>query len=219
MPPFIAAGRLLPVIVAASLPALLASTTQATAQSRSVGFMLRPGMQLSYASDGVESPPWIIDSIGTFSTSISPTCVRIHLRTNPSQTVPETRAHCSDSATMYQWDERTGTPRPARPLRSGMTLEVRQANGLLARFETGTMDVERVPVRLGTTATSMTPLEVLPTIVTTIDSAGRAVRRLRERFATGLATATGGVFEVPDSTQPGGWRVARRFELVAIRLP
>ena len=60
-------------------------------------------------------------------------------------------------------------------------------------------------------------IAVVATTVTTIDSSGRPKRRLRERYAIGLATATGGVFEVPDATAPDGWRAEQAFELRAIR--
>ena len=62
-------------------------------------------------------------------------------------------------------------------------------------------------------------LHVVPTTVTTRDTTGRVLRRLRERFAVSLGTAVGGVFEVPDSSQAGGWRVEREFELVRIVRP
>jgi hypothetical protein len=62
-------------------------------------------------------------------------------------------------------------------------------------------------------------VDVLPTVLLTLDSAGRPVRRLRERFSLGLATATSGAFEVPDSASPGGWRVTQEFVLIARRVP
>jgi len=62
-------------------------------------------------------------------------------------------------------------------------------------------------------------LAVVHTTVTTVDSVGRPRRRLRERYAPSLATATGGRFEVPDAAAPGGWRVEQEFELRAIRGP
>ena len=191
---------------------------QAEAQTPRVGFHLRPGMQLIYSSDESESPPWIIDSLSAWATAGRHNCLRIRLRASPNANL-ETRSHCTDSATMFNWDERAGVLRPARPLRPGASLEVRQASGTMARFETGAIDTEQIPIRVGANTTSTLPVEILETVVTTTDSTGRVVRRLRERFSAGLATATGGVFEVPDTTQQTGWRVVRRFELIAIRMP
>jgi hypothetical protein len=53
--------------------------------------------------------------------------------------------------------------------------------------------------------------------VTTFDAAGRPKRRLRERYAPSLTTATGGRFELPDSSRAGEWRGQRSFELREIR--
>ena len=58
--------------------------------------------------------------------------------------------------------------------------------------------------------------DVLFTTVTTRDSTGRVTRRLREQFAPALLTAVEGTFEVPDSTQAGGWRVLSQFRLTGI---
>jgi hypothetical protein len=100
-------------------------------------------------------------------------------------------------------------------------MENRQANGGLVRFETLEPTVENIPLEGGSSGASAvpTPIDVIPTTVTTFDSTGQIVRRLRERFSVALATATGGVFEVPDTTQSSGWRTIQRFELVAIRVP
>ncbi len=53
--------------------------------------------------------------------------------------------------------------------------------------------------------------------VTTSDSTGRPKRRLRERYALSLTTATGGTFEMPDSSRGGAWHGQRSFELREIR--
>ena len=105
-------------------------------------------------------------------------------------------------------DERTGTHRPSRPLRGGDSLRSPQRNGGSALCETAATIEELIGTRT---------ITVVPTTVTTRDSTGTPVRRLRERFSIGLATATGGVFEERDLTQPGGWRIARSFELTLIR--
>ena len=189
-----------------------------------IGSLLVPGMQLVYASDGVPSPPWTIDSVVRFAAEGRPGrapmgCVRIRLRISPTQ-ASEARVHCLDSTTMVNLDERSGQSRPARPLLPGMSLELRQANGGLVSFETSKDAVDQIPFDNPSAEESpLWAMDVLPTTVTTRDSTGTVVRRLRERFSVGLATATGGVFEVPDSTQATEWRTVRRFELVQIRKP
>jgi hypothetical protein len=181
--------------------------------------MLQSGTQLVYSSDGAESPPWMIDSVvRDVSTGDRSGCVRIRLRLNPAQPTADTRVHCVDSLTMLNWDARAGVARPARPLGANAQLDLPQANGVRNRFETAKPAVERLQVVRGSSRDSVT-IDVIPTTMTTYDSTGKAIRRLRERFSIALATATGGVFEVPDSTQPGGWRVNRTFDLVLIRQP
>jgi hypothetical protein len=174
-----------------------------------IGARLLPTMQLIYASGGVESA-WTVDSVARDTTlgGRSP-CVRIRLRTR-SEGAPETRAYCTDSTMMFTWDDRTQQLRASRPLSAGGALELPQRDGGQVRFESAASTVEQI----GTQS-----LEVIPTTVTTRDSTGTIVRRLRERFSVGLATATGGVFEVPDSSQAGGWRTVRSFEMTAIRIP
>ena len=101
------------------------------------------------------------------------------------------------------------TAMAARPLAPEKLVILRPGGGE-TRFVAGPPTVD--------TVNSMT-FRVLPTEVITTDQLGQVVRRLRERFALDLATATGGVFEVPDATSQSGWRVERSFELVAIRQP
>ena len=177
-------------------------------RTATLGALLQPGMELVYSSGGTETP-WSIDSVARDTTLGGRSgCLRLRLRLSPAQAVADTRAYCADSATMTTWDERAAQHRPARPLSPGAVLELPQREGAMARFETGVWAVEQV---------SGIAIDVLPTTVTTRDSTGRVVRRLRERFAPALATATGGVFEVPDDAAPAGWRALRAFELVAIR--
>jgi len=88
--------------------------------------------------------------------------------------------------------------------------------------------------RLGGTQASCGGTVIIPRTTFTSDATGSSSRmkhhtyllpavylthQLNERFSIGLATATGGVFEIADSTQVGGWLVRRRFDLVAIRYP
>ena len=180
------------------------------AASERPGSRLQAGMQLVYASDGTETA-WSIDSVRRDTTfGNMPGCVRIRQRTSPTQAVPDTRAWCRDSLTLSAWDERTAQLRASRPITGNAVQEIPLAGGSTARYETGPVHTERI---------SDIELNVVPTTVTTRDSTGRVLRRLRERFSIGLATATGGVFEVPDSTLRSGWKTVRAFELTAIRAP
>jgi hypothetical protein len=89
-----------------------------------------------------------------------------------------------------------------------MELSLPRPNGDTVRYVTGAVSEEAIGSRR---------LRVLTTTVTTIDSAGRPKRRLTERYAVTLTTATGGRFEVPDASSPTGWRTERAFELREIR--
>jgi hypothetical protein len=91
-----------------------------------------------------------------------------------------------------------------------MELTIDRPNGDVVRYVTG---AEREEV-IGAFR-----LRVIDTTVTTTDSTGRPLRRLRERYAVTLTTATGGRFEVPDPTNPTGWKAQQAFELTEIRLP
>jgi hypothetical protein len=172
--------------------------------SDDLGRLLAPGMQLVYRSGGVDTP-WQIDSVEHNTAVAGRTgCVRLSLRMSPTQRVSERRVHCTDGITMTTWDSASRQHRPARPL-GGRRLDVPRAARGVVRFDAEAVQSDTV---------SGIPLRVVPTTVTTIDASGRVIRRLRERFAIELATATYGVFEVPDSS---GWRIEREFRLVAVR--
>jgi hypothetical protein len=114
---------------------------------------------------------------------------------------------------------------PGRDLRLGMRLtyasggeeqpawqvdslvEIRQASLGRVVFTTGAMETDTI---------SAVPIPVVVTRVSTFDSSGRELRRLDERYAPGLLTATSGAFAVPDTARAGAWRVTTRFELVRI---
>lgn len=190
--------------------ALLVPVTAQPQKPEGLGGRLAAGTQLVYSSGGVETP-WRIDSIAA-DTIIAgrPGCVRLRLRLSPTQRDATTRAFCAAGETLFLWDERAGTLRVARPIAGGRSMDVSQAAGGSTRYETDAPATDTIDGMA---------FNVIPTTVTTRDSVGRTVRRLRERFSVELLTATGGVFEVPDSTQPGGWREERRFALVGIRIP
>ena len=90
-----------------------------------------------------------------------------------------------------------------------MVLTINRPNGDTVLYETGAASEETI----GTLR-----IPVIATVVTTRGSDGRPKRRLRERYAISLATATGGVFEVPDPAAPTGWRTEQAFELREIRM-
>lgn len=182
-----------------------------------IGARLVPGMQLVYVSDGVESP-WTVDSVVRDVTIGRQTgCVRIRLRISPYQVNADTRVHCLRDDTMMNADS-TGRLQPARPLLAGVSMLIEQPNAGRVQFETLQAAVEQIPVQQGDSLTRIA-VDVLPTTVTTFDSSGKVIRRLRENFSVALGTATGGVFEVPDPSLRSGWRVVRRFSLVSIRMP
>lgn len=174
----------------------------------SPGRLLAPGTQLVYSSGGQENPPWRVEAIAR-DTALGAirNCSVIRLRTSPSQSAPEVRAQCERGDTLFAWDAGSGSHRPMRPVAAGMSLQIRGSRGTITTYETGSNAVEII-------GTSEVP--VIATVVTTRDSTGRVIRRLRERFSLALATATGGVFEVPDSTSADGWRVERKFDLTRI---
>ena len=185
-----------------------------------IGELLEPGMQLFYSSQGIQPAPWTIFSVTRGVTIAGRSdCVRISLRTAPNQVVPETRVHCVRGTAMVNVDETTGSVRPGRPLVPEFKVAIPQPNGGQVVYETSQSVLENIQLQRGSAQPVGTPVDVLLTTVTTLDSAGKVIRRLRERFSIALGTATGGVFEMPDSTQAGGWRVVNRFELARIAIP
>jgi hypothetical protein len=187
---------------------LVVTAAAVQAANLRIGSALVPRMELVYSSEGVETP-WSVDSV-TRDTTLGGRsgCVRMRLRTSPTAPAAETRAFCSDSTTMYAWDGRE--LRPTRHLKPNSSAEFRLSAGRTSLYETGALQTESI---------SGQPIVVIPTTVTTRDSTGRITSRLRERFSVALATATGGIFETPDTSANGGWRVTRRFDLVGIRTP
>jgi hypothetical protein len=186
-------------------PALALAAVQET--SPPLGSSLTPGTQLLYESNGVTTP-WYIDSVNTsFAAGSESNCLRLVLRIGTG--AAQTRTHCVVGETMMNWSQNAGRLVAARPL-SITTMGISAANGGSVRFEVS-------PPAVDTIGTER--FVVLPTVVTTLDSSGKAIRRLTERFAQALATATEGVFEVPDTARAGQWRISQRFRLTGIRRP
>ena len=169
---------------------------------------LQAGMQLVYVSDGVEQDPWLVDSVWLDAVLMDRgACARVLLRRRTGQPADDSRV-CVRSDTLFGWDARRETWVPQRPVGPNMEFMNRRANGDTVRYATTVYTDELV---------SGIPLRVLPTTVVTVDSLGRPKRRLEERYALALVTATIGRFEVPDSSAPAGWRTERAFALRSIQ--
>ncbi len=164
---------------------------------------LSPGLQLHYAAGEQFTAPWIVDSVAA-GVALMPgaDCARFTIRRG--EQAPNESRYCVLRDTMFAWDARRSAWTPQRPVGPRMTLVQPRANGDTVRYSTDTLTSETI---------SGTRIAVLPTTVLTVDSLGRAKRRLRERYALSLATATGGKFEVPDAANPRAWRAEQSFEL------
>ena len=175
------------------------------------GSLLKPGAMLTYGSGDREQPPWTIDSVHRdISLGGRSGCTRIYLRMRPDQAVPTARLACRGGDTLFAWNATTNAWRAERPLGAGMTLRVPQQSGATLDYTTA---------QLGDTTIAGHRVGFVHTTIITNDAQGRPIRRLRERYALALATALGGVFEVPDSAQAGAWRHSQRFDLVRLAIP
>ena len=164
-------------------------------------------MQLVYESEGKESPPWLVVSVKDTSIAGIDECRVMVLKADPNR-AEETRRWCARGDTLWTWDAASKSLKAIRPTGEGMNLQVIGANGSMSTYNTRSGIEQFV---------SGTRIPVVETVVTTRDSLRRTTRRLREFYAPGLATATSGVFEVPDSTpRSGGWRIVTSFKLVRI---
>lgn len=185
--------------------AILLLSTSAAAQSP--GSQLVAGMELVYASGGSEIAPWVVE--GRRDTAVAGArCSIVSMKTSPSQPT-ERRFTCLSNDSLLVLEPGGLNLRLLRPVGSSMKAEIR-GRATIATYETATAHADTV---------SGVVLDVVPTVVTTRDTTGRPLRRLRERYAVGLGTAVGGIFEVPDPSLAGGWRTEREFELVRIVRP
>ncbi len=170
---------------------------------------LEEGMQLFYESEGEQQPPWTVDSVSLGAALREGwECAVVHLRRRPDQSTPEESRLCLANDTLYRWDAKRTEWAIMRPVGPRMRWSTRQGSGDVVVYETGETAEERISGRA---------IPVVHTTVTTADSTGRPTRRLRERYALSLATATGGSFETPDSGQAGAWQATRSFQLREIR--
>lgn len=169
---------------------------------------LSAGLQLHYESTPQPGSVWTVDSVATVTDAMpGGQCARFTIRRGSGAQPNETRV-CVARDTLFGWDARRGAWSPQRPVGPHMTFVQPRANGDTVRYSTDTAAVETI---------SGQQVVVLPTVVLTVDSLGKPKRRLRERYALSLATATGGVFEVPDGT--GAWRPEQTFELRQLLRP
>ncbi len=170
------------------------------------GALLTPGMQLVYESDGKENPPWAVVSVRDTVLGGMTQCRMITLRMDSTRP-PDVRPWCARGDTLWAWHDATKSHRQLRPLGEGQRLWAQGARGSRMRYANRAAQEQTI---------SGQSIPVVQVVMITDDSAGKEVRRLREFYAPGLATATSGVFEVPDSTVPGGWRMTTSFKLVRI---
>jgi len=165
-------------------------------------------MQLRYEGNNQPQPPWVIDSVfHGVQHGGRGGCTRVVLRTRADQPAPEVRLSCVAGDTLLTWSAAAATWRPQRPLVAGRMLSIAGASGGVQEVTTGVAAVDTIGTR---------QVPVVETVLLTRGPDGRPTRRLTERYAPSLATATAGTFETADSTAAGGWRVAQRFRLVGI---
>jgi hypothetical protein len=195
-------GSLRPHAAGAALVCLPALFFTATPQSTGAGSGLSKGMRLVYASEGSEQPPWVVDSIDT-KASWQGERLCSYIRFGAT----DVRRHCLRADTLFNWNETQQRLVAARPVGPHMSLRVNAARGGHSVFQTDST------VRASFSGQTFA---VLPTTVTTFDSNGAPIRRLRENYVLALATALDGTFEVPDSSAAGRWTVQRRFALIRI---
>jgi len=175
------------------------------------GSALTAGTTLTYSSGGREQAPWTVDSIHRgISHGGRDGCTRIFLRMRPDQASATPRVACRGGDTLFAWNATASEWRAERPLGGGMTLRVPQPSGATLNYTTA---------QVGDTTVSGHRFAFVRTTIVTSDPEGRAIRRLSERYAVALATALGGVFEVPDSAAAGAWRESQRFDLVRVAIP
>jgi hypothetical protein len=170
---------------------------------------LRQDMTLVYASGGQDQPAWLIVSVEVGAAlKEHADCARLRIRRRPDEVEPADSRLCVERQILYGWDADRAAWLPQRPVGPNMDLTIPRANGRSEHYVTGSIGVDVIGARR---------LRVVDTTLTTMDAEGKAVRRLRERYALSLATATGGRFETPDPERPGQWRTQQIFELREIR--
>lgn len=179
---------------------LIGALVGAGGQTPRPGEGLVAGMVLEY-STGTGTSKWVIDSVAGRG---DPECGRVWLRRD---TTSESRHDCVRAGVLERWSDGSSRWVEQRPVGLGGRRSYRRGAGT----------VEFLVEGFGVDTISGAAVPVVVTTVTTFDSAGVARRRLRERYAIGLTTATWGRFEAMDAGSPSGWTTQQEFRLVAIR--
>ena len=169
---------------------------------------LTDGMQLVYASNGQTGTPNVVDSVRRAGVRGGATCAIVFMGGTAGRSAPEPAHYCARGDTLFLRDSVSDTWSPQRPIGVRMTIDFVRPNGNRVRYSTDTTSRATIGDRSFT---------VVHTTVLTMDSTGRPMRRLTERYAPALVTAVGGRFETADSSAVGGWRETQLFELRAIR--
>lgn len=172
--------------------------------------MLSTGMVLVYATpDGVERP-WLVELFeGNVSRGDRSGCQLVRYSAGGPTRDADERITCVAADTVFRWSQASRRWNVARLVAPHDTLDLPLVSGV-ARYITHGAAIDTV---------AGIPVPVVHTTVLTVDTLGSVIRRLTERYAPGLGTATWGRFEVPDTEVPGRWQVVQEFRLASIRRP
>ncbi len=168
---------------------------------------LAVGVELTYSSGGQAGAPWRVElAERDLAIGGRTGCVRVRFAAGGPRAGPDTRTTCETDGILFSWNSTGQVWRASRPVAPARTLETTTGASVF-RYTTGSLATDTIGQFI---------VRVVETTMTTTDSTGRTIRRLRERFAPGLGTATWGSFERPDPAAPDGWVVEREFRLTAI---
>lgn len=194
-----------PVGIVAALVAVACGPAAMPAQE-----LLTTGTVLVYTTPDGSSREWLVEEASpNLSHGGRTGCMRVRYAAGGPAAGPEERLTCVAGDSLFRWTAATNLWQLARPIGPADSLDLPLRVGL-ARYLTAGRGVDTV---------GGVPVGVVVTSVLTIDTTGKVIRRLQERFAPGLGTATWGRFEVPDPASSSGWRVAQEFRLTGIRRP
>lgn len=197
-------------VAAPALVFALAAASGGAATFLQTATLLAPGMELTYESSTGRGAPWKVEQVErNLSLGGRTGCLRVRFAPGGPRATGDERTTCEADGMLFNWDTTAKVWRQARPIAPDGVLEVRGA-ATIVKYTTAGAHEDRI---------DGLSIRVLETTVLTTDTAGRPMRRLRERYAPQLGTATWGVFETRDTTAASGWRVAQEFRLVAIRRP
>lgn len=172
--------------------------------------LLSTGTVLVYQVPDGTTREWVVDeATSNVSHGGRTGCMRVRYAAGGPTAGPDERLTCLAGDTLLRWSPTTNAWQIARSIGPADSIDLPLRTGL-ARYLTGAATLDTI---------SGFPVPVVATTVLTIDSTGSVIRRLQERYAPGLGTATWGRFEVPDPSAPSGWRTAQEFRISAIRRP